>query len=54
METYILKIIEHGLILIGLGILLHYYAYAIAWGIAKGWAKVTHHTQMIWKTPESK
>lgn len=28
--------------LIGLGVVLHFYAFAIAWGVAKGWAKVTH------------
>jgi hypothetical protein len=36
------KIINGFLLLIGIGIVLHYYAIAIAWGFAKGWAKVKH------------
>lgn len=45
------KHIEIGLAIIGLGVLLHYYAFAIAWGVAKGWAKVLHKTTQIWQTP---
>ena len=28
--------------IIGFGVVLHFYAFAVAWGIAKGWAKVKH------------
>jgi len=44
------KYIEMSLSVIGLGIILHYYAFAIAWGVAKGWAKVIHQTTQVWQT----
>lgn len=34
------ELIKQGLILVGIGILLHYYAYYIAYGVAKGTARV--------------
>lgn len=37
--------------LVGFGITLHYFAYAIAWGVAKGWAKVEHKTTNYYTTP---
>jgi len=39
---HLLTIIGDIFALIGLAVVLHYYAMAIAWGIAKGWSKVPH------------
>lgn len=36
------EIIDNTFIIIGFGVVLHYGAFLIAWGVAKGWAKVQH------------
>jgi hypothetical protein len=39
-----MKYIEASLFFFGLGVALHGYAFVIAWGAAKGWAKVRRVT----------
>lgn len=51
METTIIDTVLSFFGFIGFGIVLHFYAFGIAWGAAKGWAKVNHVTTMNWNTP---
>ena len=40
MKNLIIQIVINILATIGLGVLLHYYAFAIAWGVKKGLSKI--------------
>lgn len=42
MEEAIFNIVVGALVIVGLGVVLKYLAFMIAWGVAEGWAKVTH------------
>ncbi len=60
MDISVFELIRGLAFLVGLGVVLHLYAFAIAWGAAKGWSKVKHVVEQTgtvtqkWITEEPK
>lgn len=52
MQINLVEILKEFLELIGFGVLLHYYSYAIGYGLAKGRARVKQKNEVDWKLPE--